>query len=200
MSFVAAFYSFSVDLNHADLGVFCRFRVKVPLHPYESLEHLFARMVAFTHCYREGQSFSQGLFEPKEPTIWLNDITGKTLLWVQVGCPDRRKIELTLRSAPDAEHRIYFYETSQIQEFCHLLRGSKTNWVQDIQFFMIQPALLEALVPISRSSPEWQVTYIDDYLYLQVDGTELESNITPVDIWAEYQESLLRVESDSAAG
>jgi hypothetical protein len=103
-------------------------------------------------------------------------------------------------TAPDAEHRIYFYEASQIQEFCHLLRGSKTNWVQDIQFFMIQPTLLEALVPISRSSPEWQVTYIDNYLYLQVDGTELESNITPVDIWAEYQESLLRVESDSAAG
>lgn len=200
MSFVAAFYNFSIDLNHADRGVFCRFRIKVPLHPHEPLEHLFARMVAYTHCYREGQSFSQGLFEPKDPTIWLKDITGETLLWVQVGCPDRRKIELTLRSAPAAEHRVYFYGPAQIRDFCHMLRGSKTNWVQDIQFFLIQPALLEALVPISRSSPEWQATFIDNRLYLQVDGTELESEISPVDIWAEYQESLLHPEPGSAAG
>ncbi len=190
MSFAAAFFNFSIDLSNADRGVYARFRVKVPQHPLESLEHLCARLLAYCHCYREGQSFSGGMFEPKEPTIWQKEITGELLLWVQLGCPDRKKIETTLRSAPTAEHRIYFFEEHQAAEFCHLLRGSKTNWVEPIQFFMLPAELLEQLVPLCRSSPEWGVTFIDNRLYLSVDGTELESEIRPVDIWQEYQNTL----------
>ena len=162
MSFAAAFFNFSVDLSNADRGVYARFRVKVPQHPLESLEHLYARVLAYCHCYREGQLFSGGMFEPKDPTIWQKEITGELLLWVQLGCPDRKKIETTLRSAPEAEHRIYFFDDQQVAEFCHMLRGSKTNWVEPIQFFMLPQELLEQLVPLWRSSPQWGVTFIDN--------------------------------------
>jgi uncharacterized protein YaeQ len=191
MSFAAAFYNFTVDLSHNDRDIFTRFRVKTPLHPNESLEHLYARMIAYVHCYREGQGFSQGLFEPKEPTIWQKDILGDTLLWVQIGTPDKKKLETTLRAHPIAEHRIYFYTSEQIAQFCHMLRGSKTNWVKDIQFYLIPGDLLEALVPLERSSPLWNVTIVDDELYLTCDDHELQSRISPVDIWAAYQKSLL---------
>ncbi len=190
MSFAAAFYNFTVDLSHNDRDVFTRFRVKTPLHPAEPLEHLFARMIAYTHCYREGQEFSHGMFEPKEPTIWQRDILGNTLLWVQLGAPDKKKLEVTLKAHPEAEHRVYFYDPSQISQFCHMLRGSKTNWVKDIQFYLIPPSVLEALVPIERSSPLWNVTIIDDQLYLNCDGIELQAHLDTVDIWDAYQESL----------
>lgn len=198
MSFAAAFYNFSVDLSHNDRNIFTRFRVKTPLHPHESSEHLFARMIAYAHCYREGQEFSQGLFEPKEPTIWQRDILGDTLLWVQVGSPDKKKIETTLRAHPHAEHRIYFYEQEQITHFCHMLRGSKTNWVKEIQFFLIPSELLEALVPLERSSPLWNITIVDGELYLTCDGTDLHGKMMPVDIWVAYQESLLQEEAPHA--
>ena len=195
MSFAAAFYNFTVDLSHNDREIFTRFRVKTPLHPHESLEHLFARMIAYVHCYREGQEFSRGLFEPKDPTVWRKDVLGDTLLWIQVGTPDRKKIETTLRAYPHAEHRIYFYEPDQITQFCHMLRGSKTNWVKDVQFYLIPSTMLEALVPLERSSPSWDVTIVDDEVYLTCDGTEIQGRISPVDIWAAYQESLLSEES-----
>jgi uncharacterized protein YaeQ len=191
MSFAAAFYSFTVELSHTDRQVFARFRVKTALHPHESLEHLYARMISYTHCYQAGQSFTQGLFDLKEPTIWRREITGEVLLWVQVGVPDRKKLEVSLRSAPEAEHRIYFYEDTQIHEFCHMLRGSKTNWVKDIQFYRIPNELLQQLIPLEHSSPTWNVTFVDNHLYLQCDGTELEGDVTPVSIWDEYQEGLL---------
>ena len=197
MSFAAAFYNFTVDLSHNDRDVFTRFRVKTPLHPLEPLEHLFARMIAYVHCYREGQEFSHGLFEPKEPTIWHKDILGNTLIWVQLGAPDKKKIEVTLRAHPEAEHRIYFYEPSQIAQFCHTLRGSKTNWVKDIRFFLIPASILEALVPLERSSPLWNITIVDDELFLNCDGIELRAHIDTVDIWEAYQDSL---DQDSKAG
>lgn len=199
MSFAAGFYNFTIELNHTDRDIFTRFRVKTPLHPNESLEHLFARMIAYAHCFRDGQSFSHGLFEPKEPTIWHRDILGDTLLWVQVGVPDKKKIEVTLRAHPRAEHRIYFYDPAQIMHFCHLLRGSKTNWVRDIQFYQVPPSILEQLVPLARSSPVWNVTIVDNQLYLTCDGTELQSSIEPVDIWRSFQESLLLLDESTEA-
>lgn len=190
MSFAAAFYNFSIDLSHADHGTYAHFRVKTPRHPHESMEHLFARMLAFCHCYQEGQSFSSGLFEPKEPTIWHRDITGDLLLWVQVGCPDRKKLEAALRAVPADGLCIYFFEQGQVAEFCHMLRGSKTNWVANIQFFMISPALLEQLVPLESSSPRWTVTFVDNTIYLNADGAELVGEIAPIAIWEAFQESL----------
>jgi uncharacterized protein YaeQ len=156
-------------------------------------------MIAYVHCYREGQAFSHGLSEPKEPTIWHKDVLEELSLWVQVGTPDRKKIETTLRVNPKAEHRIYFYEASQIAQFCHLLRGSKTNWVKDVQFYLIPSEILQALVPLERTSPLWTVTIIDDEVYLTCDGNELQTHITAVDIWAAYQESLLHEEEQERA-
>jgi len=190
MSFAAGFYNFTVDLNHTDRGVFTLFRVKTPRHPNETIEHLFARMIAYAHAYRDGQTFSHGLFEPKEPTIWHKEVTGETLLWLNVGAPDKKKIEVTLRAHPRAEHRIYFYDPEQIHQFCHMLRGSKTNWVKDVQFYLIPSTILQELIPLESSSPNWSATIVDNQLYLTCDGVELQSEISPIDIWRSYQESL----------
>jgi hypothetical protein len=76
-----------------------------------------------------------------------------------------------------------------------MLRGSKTNWVKDIQFYLIPTAILEAIVPLQRSSPLWNVTIVDDELYLTCDETDLQARISSVDIWAAYQESLLSEEA-----
>ena len=192
MSFAAAFYNFSVDLSHSDRGIFTRFRVKTPLHPNESLHYLFARVLSYAHCYREGQAFSGGLFVPEDPTIWQSDVTGDVLLWVQVGCPTRKKLEKSLKAWPKAEHRVYFFDPLQIHEMCHMLRGSKTNWVEGIQFFMLPSHVLESLIPLANSSPTWQATFIDNRLYLTCDGHELEGDVLAIDIWTAYQESLQR--------
>jgi uncharacterized protein YaeQ len=190
MSFVAAFYNFTVELNNSDLGVFKQFRVKTARHPYESLQHLYARMIAYAHSYREGQLFTQGMFEPKEPAIWHRDVTGELLLWIEVGPVDKRKLEIALRNAPSAEHRIYFYSPEHTREFCRMLKGSKTNWVKTIQFYQIPPLFLDELTPLERSSPHWSMTFVDHRLYLTCDGHECECDLMPIDIWTQFQDFL----------
>lgn len=190
MTFIAAFYNFAIELTHSDRGVFESFRVKTPRHETESIEHLYARMIAFCHAYRPGQEFTQGFADPKEPTIWLRDAVGDVLLWIQVGVPDKRKLELSLKHYPRAEHRVYFFDKSHAYSFCHSLRGSKTNWIEGVQFYQIQPALLQELSAHEISSPHWNITFVDQCMYLDIDGFDLESEITEVDIWVAFQESL----------
>jgi uncharacterized protein YaeQ len=192
MAFTAGFYNFTIDLNHVDQQVFTRFRVKTALHPEEPLEHLYARMIAYCHCFRDGQAFTQGLFEPKEPTLWKRDITGEIELWAQLGSPDKRKLEHALRAGGNScEIRIYFWKQDQLHQFCHMLRGSKTNWVESVKFFEIDHELLQLLTPLQKSSPDWTVTFTDNRLYLSVDGHEFETEVRTINIWEAYQESLL---------
>jgi hypothetical protein len=71
-----------------------------------------------------------------------------------------------------------------------MLRGSKTNWVKDVQFYLIPSTILQELIPLESSSPNWSATIVDNQLYLTCDGVELQSEISPIDIWRSYQESL----------
>lgn len=190
MSFAAKFYTFSIDLNHVDRQLFTKFRIKVPLHPVEPLQHLYARMIAYLNSYSEGLLFSQGLFDQTQPTLWEKNVIGEVLRWIEVGVPDKKKLELALRLPPPINYHIYFYEHAQIPEFCHHLRGSKTNWVAPFAFSLIDPDFLENLLPYENSSPTWEVTIIDGHLYLVCDKREFDTVVLPVDIWNAYQESI----------
>lgn len=190
MTFIAGFYNFSIDLNHSDRGVFASFRIKTPRHELEPHVHLYARLMAYLHAYREGLEFSQGVSEPKEPAIWQRDEIGNILTWIEIGTPEKRKLEVSLKQHPKAEHRVYFYEPEDLPRFCHLLRGSKANWIKEVQFYSIPQDLLFKLVELDTSSPHWSVTFVDDRMYLGINGHDLEATIAHVDIWDEYQRSL----------
>jgi len=190
MSFVEAFYSFTIELTAPERNTYEKIRLKIPRHPHESLQFLYSRVIAFLHAYRAGQECSRGLFEPKEPTIWHKDVTGDLLSWIEVGCPDETKLQRAIRRRPTPELRVYFYEDQQSGEFCHQLRGSTTNWVEPVQFYTIDPKLLEALIPLERSSTRWSANFVDTMLYLTVDGHDLISEIAHVDIWERFQSSL----------
>ncbi len=191
MTFVAAFYTFSIELNIPERGLFTSFRLKVPRHELESLEHFCARMIAFLHCYRSGIAFTQEVSDPREPTILLTDTIGERLLWVHVGGIERRKLELSLKQNPNTPHIVYFFEPAQIHGFCHSLRGSKSNWIESVQFFLIDSDFLTRLAERERTSPSWVASFLDQRVYLSIDGSDFESDLLPLDMWSEYQKHLL---------
>jgi len=194
MTFVEAFYSFNLDITNVDTGHIGKARVKTPKHPYESYEHLYARTLALVHAWEKGLTFSHGYFEPDEPTIWKQDVLGNLESWIEVSCPERKKILAALRSALPPPHKtrfaVYFYNDEQILKFCDSMRGSKENWISDISFYRIDLDILEALISLKRSSANWSVTIIDNNLYLYCDGHELSTTIHLIDMWQQFQESI----------
>lgn len=190
MTFVAAFYNFSIELNNANNDTFVSFRLKIPRHELESREHFYARLLAYLHAYREGLTFCDATPNPKLPTMWLKDAIDTVLMWVHVGAPEKRTLELSLKQNSEAEHRVYFYQEGEIANFCHHLRGSKTNWVKDVQFYLIDAHLLQELETLEQTSPHWNVSFLDEHIYLSIDGRDFESHLEHVDIWSAFQDSL----------
>jgi uncharacterized protein YaeQ len=191
MTFVSGFYSFIVELSDTDAGRYATLRFKLARHPEETEDLLLARTIAYIHVYQSDLAFSLGLFEPKEPTIWRHSPTEQLLTWVEVGVPSHEKIERALRHHSSAQFSIYFYDRSQVPQFCHYLRGSKTNWVSDVSFFSIDPELLTKLSATLTSSNRWTVTLSEGGLFIEANKIQFESSIKPVDIWNEYQSSLI---------
>jgi uncharacterized protein YaeQ len=187
MSFVAAFYNFTIELSHVDEGIFTRFRVKTALHPHEPLEHLYARVLAYAHAFKPDQVFSQGFFDLKEPTIWEKDILGEVLSWVYVGVPESKVLEAALRTCPLASFRIYFHQDDQVDRLCSLMKSSRSAWLSRIVFYRFQESFLQNLVPFDSSSPVWTLTFVDDGVYLACGEQEFESSVTLLDMSREFQ-------------
>jgi uncharacterized protein YaeQ len=188
MSFASAFFSLTAEVNNIDSGASGRVRLKTPLHPDESIEHLVARFVTYIHSYRDGLALTAGLFEPRDPTVIHRDITGEILFWAQLGVPDPKKLDAALRLPASSELRVYFSDAEEPFQFASLLRGSKTNWVERIRFFMIPLTLLEVIAASTTTSSVWSATCVEDHLYLVCDGREVDMVIERVDIWAVFQQ------------
>ena len=189
MTFVAAFYNFTIELNHVDRGIFTTFRVKVPHHELESIEHFFATVVAYCHSYTPELSFSHTA-SSDTPALSSHDAVGELQTWIAVGPPEKRPLELSLKQNPQAVHTVYFYQEEDLPRFCHYLRGSTSNWIKNVTFYHIEDSLLTQVAEIEDRSPTWNISFIDGTIYLTVKSLELESTIEAVDIWDAFQDSL----------
>ncbi len=190
MTFISAFYNFSIELNHADRGIFTSFRTKVPRHELESSEHFFASILAYCHAYTPELKFSNAS-SPDVPSMWAHDPVGNVLTWIQVGVPKKRLLELSLKQNPDTQHLVYFYREEDIAKFCHYLRGSTSNWIKQVTFYQLSLGVLEQLGAIEDTSPRWNISFIDNTIYLTINSLDIESELTPINMWDAFQISLL---------
>lgn len=197
MSFVAGFYSFNIAINNSDTGCFIETRIKLPHHQLEPLTHLYARVIAFAHCYAEGLAFTNQYAGKDTPDLWKRDVTGTVECAVAVGAVDAHKVHRWVKQRTKVI-KIYFYASEQVEQFCRGLKGSRDDWIAEIEFLKLEPELPEQLAAAAKSSDDWSFNFTDGVLYLSTSGAEYQSQITAVDMWSEYQQFLKREREKSA--
>ena len=89
MALTATIHHFTIELSHADRGVYESLDLRVARHPSESAEFLCARVLAFCLEQREGLAFSKGLSDR------LRDSNRRLRLLMQV----TRAVQLELNAA-----------------------------------------------------------------------------------------------------
>lgn len=190
MSFVEAFYTFNLEINNPDSSVYQKVRVRLARHPQEELVNLAARVIAFMHSYSPGLELSAGLYELDQPDMTHVDVTGELLDWVAVGRVQHGSLRRILKQNPRTRFAVYFYNSEQIEQFCHQLRGSTSNWVERIRFYHIDLDLIRAFSSHLKSSNNVTATVLDYSMYIALDQTDLVGLITGINIWEKYQVSI----------
>jgi uncharacterized protein YaeQ len=188
VGFVEGFYTFQVELTAPENGVYVKFREKIARHPEESDRRLVGRVLSYCHSYCEELTFTRDLFDTSEPTLLATDVTGEVLRWIQLGCPELKKLKKALRAGPQCDYRVYFYSPKQIDQFCQYMKGSKSNWIDSCHFFKIRQNSLEELAEMLELKNSWGVTVVDNTMYISVGEQVFEIGIEPLNMWKFFQE------------
>lgn len=195
MSFVDGFYTFNIDLVNVENNIYDKLFFKLAKHPNESFEMLLNKALAYCHAYKKELTFSEGFYSPEDPTIWEKDVIGNIISWIQVGVPSYKKTSRAIKQNKQASFKIYFCSNEEPRNFCYDFRSVKTKSFNKIKFFLIDNNFVENLALHISSRINWQISFIDNLLYLHQDKLEFESKIEEVDIWKIYQETISEVQS-----
>ncbi len=191
MSFVDRFYTFVIDFTAADRNIFEKIRLKLPKYPNEEISSLLYRILVYLHCYSSKLQFSANPLSDDAPTLLELDHQEGFRQWLSVGLPELKALRLNLRRYAECHFGVYFFNSLQIERFCHALRGTKENWVEPIQFFRISEEQLAELAREISTSSSWQVTQSENIFFMDCNGQPFQIEFEQLNIWSEYQASLL---------
>lgn len=116
MALKATIFKAELQLADIDHGHYTDLSLTLARHPSETGERMMVRLAALalnahqvqTLCGGDARiGFGAGLSSPDEPDVLLQDFTGRTRLWTEVGQPDDKPLAKACSQA-DAVH-VYAY-------------------------------------------------------------------------------------------
>jgi uncharacterized protein YaeQ len=178
MALTATIYSFDVQLNDLDRGVYESLAFKAAQHPSESVEYLVARVLAYCLEYREGIAFGRGLTEPDEPAIAIADLAGTRQAWIEIGTPDAHRLHRASKAAP----RVVVYTHKDPATLVRQLAGERIHRKEAIEVFALDRELIDGLVHQLTRRMQLALMVSEGHLYITVGDNTLEGVLTRIDL------------------
>lgn len=92
MALKATIYKAELQIADMDRNYYATHNLTLARHPSETDERMMVRLLAFALFAEEGLASGKGLCVDDEPDLWLRDLTGDILCWIDVGQPDEKWI------------------------------------------------------------------------------------------------------------
>ena len=156
---------FDVSISDVDAGVYEELALRVAQHPSETDAFMLCRVIA--HCLHlgDGAEFSKsGLCNAEEPALWAHDLTGKLLLWIDVGLPAADRLHKASKKA----ERVVVYTHKKPEQLLEKLRGQRIHRMEELELYALDGAFLEDLAATLGRVNTWSLMRNDGSLFLTV--------------------------------
>jgi len=171
MAAPSTIYRVSIQLADVDHNRYETLRFTAAQHPSETPERLVARLLAYALSFSEELTFRSGVSCGDEPDIWLKDLTGRYLKWIEVGLPDPERLRKATRQSPEVV--VFAYGPARHRwENQHLPALSNLS---GLQIYGLDFDVLRQLCAHLERVIDWNLTVTEGILYLTVADTTLES-------------------------
>ena len=164
MALGATIYSFSIDLADTDRGVYQPLELRVARHPSESEEYFLTRVLAYCFECTSGIAFSNGLFEPDEPTIAVRDLTGLLKVWIDVGAPEAPRLHRAAKAAP----RVVVYTHKDPAPWIARLVGERIHKADSLALYALDRDWLASLARRLVRRMSFSLTVSEQTVYLSM--------------------------------
>src|SRR5215213_7869657 len=166
MALTATIYTFSIELTHMDRDLYATLELRVAQQPSETLEYMLSRVLAYCLEYTEGIAFTQGVAAGDEPALWVRDLTGKMIAWIDVGMPDAERLHRASKQAG----RVAIYTHRNPEMLKQQLAGKRIHGVEDIPLYAIEHHFMAALVAVVERRTRMTLSVTERQLYIEIAG------------------------------
>ena len=167
---------FKAALQLADIDHHCYgdHALTLARHPSETDERMMVRVAAWAlhaHavdavCHGDGTlAFGGGLSDPDQPDLALNDYTGRTRLWIEVGQPD----EKTLSRAASRADAVVLYAYSSAADVWWRTAEPALARQAKVQVWRLPAEQTQALAELAERTMALQATLHDGVLTISSD-------------------------------
>ncbi|MFL6196029.1 MAG: YaeQ family protein [Thermoanaerobaculia bacterium] len=173
MALTATIYNFDLELADSDRGVYESLAIRAALHPSETPEFLWTRVLAYCLEYEEGIAFSKGVSDGDEPAVWVRDPAGKIKTWIEVGSPDAER----LHKAAKAAERVAVYTHKEPRVLLRRWEGERIHRAGEIPIYAVDRQLLAGLVEILDRRLKLHLSVTGGHLYIDAAGRSLSGTV-----------------------
>lgn len=171
MALKSTVFKAEVQLADIDHGCYTDLSLTLARHPSETDERMMVRLAALALNAHQVQDlcggdarigFGAGLSSPDEPDVLLQDYTGRTRLWIEVGQPD----EKALARACSKADAVLVYAFSPAAEVWWRAAQNKLARLDRLGVWRIPAAEASALARLAQRSMQLQATVQEGQLTL----------------------------------
>jgi uncharacterized protein YaeQ len=170
--------SFELTVSDVDRGVYETLTIQVAQHPSESVEYLLTRVLAYALEWREGLAFSRGLHAAEEPALWVHDLTGALLAWIEVGAPEAERLHRATKAADE----VVVWCHKDAPRWIAQLAGARIHAPERLRVVEVPRPLLAWLAERLDRRNRWALSRTEGELFVEVAGKTFSSAL-PVHPW-----------------
>lgn len=162
-------FSWRVQLSDTGRDVSAGAQLVGQLHPSETLDRLYLRLLAWAIWYTPTLRFGPGLSEPDEPALYDEDLTGRRTVWIGINPEAAEKVSYAVRHNHGASIAAAF---AGIQEYARFVEGSRSlKGVETVEFARVDEAFLAELAEkLQERRYDVEITIVEDTIYLSAGG------------------------------
>ncbi|MEO7008677.1 MAG: YaeQ family protein, partial [Caldimonas sp.] len=162
MALKATIFKARLQLADMDRGVYADHQLTLARHPSETDERMMVRLLVYAlnapaDAEQGALEFAKGLWDPDEPELWLKDLTGQIVHWIEIGQPDERR----LMKASGRAGRVTVVGYSASTPIWWSGIATKITRARNIEVWQIAAAEAQALAELAQRSMQLQVSVQD---------------------------------------
>jgi uncharacterized protein YaeQ len=169
-----------IALAHVDRGLDVVEKLMVGRDPQTPPEHVILRVIAWCLFHAEGLRLADGAPRRDVPDLAILGLDLKARVWIACGAADAEEVRRVVAHNRGVVVHAVFDEEAPRERLLRQISGIKKRppGFDELSIWTIERDFVERLAAIPELRQRWAVTVVADHIYVDADGTRVDSAVT----------------------